>query len=420
MKPVLVLIVGAGSRGSTYAGYAQQHPEQMRVVGVAEPRAWHRNHLAQTYGIRAENIFSDWREAAKQERFADAVVIATQDAMHVEPAVAFAEKGYAMLLEKPLAPNLPDCERIVRAVKQNGLIFAVCHVMRYTAYTRLLKQILDSGTIGEIVSMQHLEPVGYWHQAHAFVRGNWRNSAESSSMLLQKSCHDLDWIRHIMGQSCSKVSSFGSLKHFRASEKPEGAADRCLDCSVEASCPYSAKRIYARYSKGYTGWPLNVLTPEPTPANIEAALRSGPYGRCVYACDNDVVDHQVVGFEFSGGQTASFTMTAFTQMRERQTRIFGTRGELSGDGRFVEVYDFLTEQTTTHDSQPSEASAMSAHGGGDYGLMQSFVAAVATGNQNLILSGPEESLESHRMVFAAEWSRQHNVVVSLEGFSAQP
>lgn len=411
MNPVSVLIVGAGSRGTTYAAYALQHPEQMQVVGVAEPRQWHRSHMAQTYGLAAEHTFSDWQEAAARERFADAVIVATQDAMHIEPAVAFAEKGYAILLEKPLAPNLPDCERIVAAVQRHGVMFAVCHVMRYTGYTRMLKHLLDSGAIGEIVSMQHLEPVGYWHQAHSFVRGNWRNAQESSPMLLQKSCHDLDWIRYIMGQSCTRVASFGSLKHFRASEKPEGAAARCLDCQVEASCPYSAKRIYARYGEGYTGWPLDVLTPNPTPQSIEEALRTGPYGRCVYACDNDVVDHQVVNFEFAGGQTASFTMTAFTQMRERETRIFGTRGELMGDGRHVRIYDFLTEQITTHDSQ--DKTSATGHSGGDYGLTQAFITAVATGNQNLILSGPEESLESHRMVFAAEWARQHNQVADL-------
>ena len=157
---------------------------------------------------------------------ADAVIICTQDAMHAEPAVAFAKKGYAILLEKPMAPNEADCRRIVEAVKANGILFAVCHVMRYTRYTQMLKQVVDSGAIGEVVSLQHLEPVGYWHQAHSFVRGNWRNEQESSFMLLAKSCHDLDWIRYIMGEPCLSVSSFGALKHFNTSEKPAEAGER--------------------------------------------------------------------------------------------------------------------------------------------------------------------------------------------------
>lgn len=421
-RPVTVLIVGAGSRGQIYAQFARQHPERMRVVGVAEPRAFQREHTAQSYGIPPENVFSDWREAASRERLADAVVVATQDAMHVGPVEAFAPKGYAILLEKPLAPGPADCRRIVAAIQKHGNLFAVCHVMRYTPYTRLLKRVLDSGAVGEVVSLEHLEPVGYWHQAHSFVRGNWRNAAQSSPMLLQKSCHDLDWIRHVMGRGCTRVSSFGSLKHFRAEERPEGAAERCLDCAVEASCPYSAKRIYLRHlESGHTGWPLDVLTPEPTPESVTQALRDGPYGRCVYACDNDVVDHQVVNMEFAGGQTASFTMTAFTRMRSRETRIFGTRGELFGDGRYVRVYDFLSEQTSSHDSEAAadgsggnDGSILSGHGGGDEALMASFVKAVSSGDQSLILSGAGESLEGHLMVFAAEQARLEGRVVALE------
>lgn len=419
MKPVTVLIVGAGSRGQTYAHYGAQHPEQMQVVGVAEPRDFQRTHMAQKYAIPPQYVFEDWHQAAAQERFADAVIVATQDALHVEPVEAFAPKGYAILLEKPLAPNLADCHRILQAVEQHQNLFAVCHVMRYTGYTRLLKKTVDSGAIGEIVSIEHLEPVGYWHQAHSFVRGNWRNEAMSSPMLLQKSCHDLDWIRYIVGQSCTKVSSFGSLKHFRAEEKPEGAAERCLDCAVEYSCAYSAKRIYQRlYAQdardGEIGWPLTVLTPEPSPQTLEEALRVGPYGRCVYACDNDVVDHQVVNMEFARGQTASFTMTAFTRMRPRETHIFGTKGEVYGDGRYVRVYDFLSEQTTTYDSHvSSDGSILSGHGGGDYGVMQSFIAAVRQQDQSLVLSGPKESLEGHLMVFAAERSRHEERVVRL-------
>jgi predicted dehydrogenase len=414
VKPITVLLVGAGSRGQIYARYARQHPEQMRLVGVAEPRGFQRDLMVQTYGIPTENVFADWREAAARERLADAVVIATQDALHVEPVLALAPKGYAILLEKPLAPNLPDCQRIVQAVQQHHNLFAVCHTMRYTGYTRTVKQLLDAGIIGQIVSLEHLEPVGYWHQAHSFVRGNWRNQRLSSPMLLQKSCHDLDWIRYLMGQSCSRISSFGSLKHFRWSEKPEGATERCLDCPVETSCPYSAKRIYLRYLKdGYTGWPLDVLTPQPSLQSITQALRQGPYGRCVYACDNDVVDHQVVNMEFAQGQTATFTMTAFTRMRPRETRIFGTRGELYGDGRHVRVYDFLSEQTTTYDSHSNAEGSDWGHDGGDYGVMKCFVEAVAKGDQGQILSGAEESLEGHRMVFAAEQARHGARVVEL-------
>lgn len=416
MKPIRLIVVGAGGRGSGYASYAQEHPDQVQIVGVAEPRDFYRNRIADTYDVPFDNISTDWRELAARPKFADGVIIATQDTMHVEPALAFADLGYNVLLEKPMAPNPEDCRRIVEAATRNNIIFAVCHVMRYTQYTQRLKAILDSGRIGEIVSIEHLEPVGYWHQAHSFVRGNWRNETESSPMLLAKSCHDIDWLRYLMGQSCVQVSSFGNLKHFRPEGAPEGAGDRCTDCSVEANCPYSALKMYlGQVRRGDTGWPVNVLTPDVTEENVLQALRTGPYGRCVYKCDNDVVDHQVVNMLFANGATASFTMTAFTRQRDRETHIFGTRGEIYGDGAQLQIFDFLTDQTETIDvNEEYDGSIMTGHGGGDYALMKSFVAALASDDPSKILSGPEETLETHLMVFAAEESRHEGKVATVK------
>lgn len=412
--PKTVLVIGAGGRGTGYASYALSYPEQLRIVGVAEPRDYYRNHLAEIHNIPKENIYLDWSELVSRERFADAVIIATPDALHEEPAIAFANQGYHMLLEKPMAPTAEACRRIIEVVKGNSILFAVCHVMRYTAYTQKVKEIVDSGRLGEIVSLQHLEPVGYWHQAHSFVRGNWRNEQESSFMLLAKSCHDLDWLRYIIGKHCLQTSSFGNLKHFRKENAPTGASERCLDCPVESTCPYSARKIYlGRLAHGYAGWPVSILTPEVTEESLLEALRTGPYGRCVYFCDNDVVDHQVVNLLFEGGASASFTMTAFNRTRDRDTRIFGTHGELTGNGQIIEVYDFLSDETETIDTQITSGDLLSGHGGGDFGLMSRFVAALQHNDQSLILSGADETLESHLMVFAAEQARMENRVVSI-------
>ena len=414
MKPVSLLIVGAGGRGSGFASYAARRPDAARVAGVAEPRQAYRRRLAEAHGIPPDRALADWRQAAERERFADAAVIATPDAVHAAPAVAFAEKGYHILLEKPMATNEADCRRIAAAAVGKGICFAVCHVMRYTEYTERLKLLVDSGRIGDVVSIQHLEPVGYWHQAHSFVRGNWRSEAESSFMLLAKSCHDLDWLRYVMGVRCLRVASFGSLQHFRREHQPAGAADRCLDCAVEPDCPYSARRIYlGRLAEGHAGWPVDVLAPEVTTEAVTQALRTGPYGRCVYACDNDVVDHQVVAMEFEGGRTATFTMTAFTEMAGRKTRIFGTRGCLRGDGRTIEHFDFLTSRRETIDTRARAAGIEGGHGGGDGRLMAAFLRAVATGDTTHILSGPAETLESHLMVFAAERARREGAVVCV-------
>jgi predicted dehydrogenase len=413
-SPVEIIIVGAGDRGSEYSKYALLHPDQAKIVGVAEPRPFYRQRMAEKHQIPAENVFDDWQTLATQDRLADAVIIATQDKLHEAPAIALAEKGYHMLLEKPMAPTPDACRRIVEAVEAAGIIFGVCHVMRFTNYTRKLKELITSGLIGDLISIQHLEPVGYWHFTHSFVRGNWRNESQSAPILLAKSCHDVDWLRHIMGTPCVQVSSFGSLRHFKKENQPQTAGDRCLDCDHEPQCPYSAKRIYpALIEQGLSDWLASVLTPDLSPEGITQALRDGPYGRCVYACDNDVVDHQVVNMDFEGGRTATFTMTAFTPWGDRKTKLFGSLGQLYGDGSRIEHYDFLTDQTYYYETPPVEQPLMEHHGGGDYNLISSFVSAVSENDPGLILSGPQESLETHQMVFAAEEARQNHRVVDV-------
>jgi predicted dehydrogenase len=407
-------IVGAGQRGAGYAEWVGRHRDRAEVVAVAEPRAGRRERLARAHG--AAHVFESWQDLAAAPKLADAVIVSTQDADHVEPAIALARKGYHLLVEKPLAPTPEDCTRLVDAVTEAGVLFAVCHVLRYRPYTRLVKQLVDDGRIGDVMSVQHLEPVGHWHYAHSYVRGNWRRADLASFMLLAKSGHDIDWLRHIVGKPIERVSSFGSLRHFTPDNAPAGSADRCLDCAVEPDCAYSAKRLYlGRVAAGRKGWPVSVLTDEVTEASVTAALRDGPYGRCVYRADNDVVDHQVVAMEFAGGVTATFTMTAFTPHSDRRTQIFGTRGFLDGDGTQVRLHDFVTEQTETVAIPNTGVDTEAGHAGGDAGLMDAFTTAVATGEASHILSGPAESLESHLAVFAAERARLSGTVERVRG-----
>lgn len=411
---VKFVIIGCGCRGQGFADFIARNPDRAELVSIAEPRENPRRKLTAEHRIPLRRAFEDWRDLVQQDRIADAAIIATQDHEHVEPAVALAAKGYHILLEKPMAPDEAGCRRIIEAIGANKVLFSVAHVLRYTPYTMKLKQILDSGSIGEIVSIHHLEPVGYWHQAHSFVRGNWRNERESSSMLLQKSCHDLDWIQYLMGSKCVAVSSFGNLKHFRKSEKPEGAGVRCLDCSCEPRCPYSAKKIYlGRVEQGQLEWPVNIVSEDVSYEGVRAALESGPYGRCVYECDNDVVDHQVVSMLFAGGGTASFTMTAFSEYQDRKTHIFGTKGEIYGDGSSILHFDFLTDRKTEANIEASDFTLIGGHAGGDDGLTACFISAVEKNDQAQILSGPAESLESHLMVFRAEEARKKNSVEVL-------
>jgi predicted dehydrogenase len=412
--PVTLAVVGAGNRGTTHGDWALANPDRARVVAVSEVREPRRARFAARHRLPPEAAVADWRELATRGRIADAALVCTQDAMHAEPAIALAEAGYHVLLEKPMATTEAGCRRIVEAVERAGVILSVCHVLRYTPYTALVKRVVDAGRLGEIVSAQHLEPVGFLHQAHSYVRGPWRREEAASFMLLAKSCHDLDWLHYVVGRPIRRVSSFGGLAHFTPEHRPPGAADRCLDCGVEPACPYSAVRFYSRCLERGPGWPLDAVVDDYTEADLLAALRHGPYGRCVYGTDNDVVDHQVVAMEFDGGATGTFTMTGFNAGGHRRTRLFGTHGELEGDGETVRVVDFLTQQTETLSaSPPGDATAGGGHGGGDWGLMDAFVRAVATGDRSLIRSGPRESLSAHLAVFAAERARHTGVVATV-------
>lgn len=400
-RPVTAAIVGAGSRGRLYASYARQHPEELEIVGVAEPIAHRNASMAEAHAIPAERRFGTWERAFDGPRFCDAIVVTTPDHLHYGPAMAALAKGYDLLLEKAIAQTWAQCRDILSRARERDAIVGVCHVLRYAPYFRMVKHVVDSGRLGQVVSVQHLEPVEHVHMSHSFVRGNWRNASESNPMLLSKSCHDLDILRWILDRRCTRVQSFGSLRLFRRDMNPEGATERCADgCAVEADCPFSAVRIYVRG----TGWLHHKDTPGQDEASIREWLSRTSYGRCVYQLDNDVVDHQVVNMEFDGGVTAAFSMEGLTSYAGRRTRIMGTKGDLVGDEARMDVHDFSRREryewvTAEH------AGELSGHGGGDFGLVRDWVQAVSHRDESLLTSNLAASMESHLIGFTAEQSR---------------
>lgn len=435
-RPVRVAVLGAGIRGLSHSRSIRRWGGQ--VTAVAEPDDGRRQRLAAEHGIPPEACFTDWRELARDgaER-ADAVLITTQDSDHAEPCVRFAGLGRHILCEKPMAPAEQDATRMVDAVERAGVIFAVLHPLRYMPYTDTIRRLLREDRIGRIVSVQHLEPVGAWHFAHSYVRGNWRREDLSSSLLMAKCCHDLDWLSYIIGAKPVRVSSFGRLTHFTPEHRPAGAADRCLDCAVEPGCPYSAVRLYRSCLGNHAleHWPLGAVTDIPTEEALTRALSDGPYGRCVYTCDNDVVDHQVVALDYDNGVTATHTVTAFTDPAHRQTRIFGTHGSIECDGRHVVLRDFRAHPAVNPATidvmaragaggprNPPEAPGDGTldhrvvdHGDGDDAAVAAFLTAIATGDAGHVRSGPRDSLDSHRAVWAAEHARRTGTVAILPG-----
>ncbi|MFA7483169.1 MAG: Gfo/Idh/MocA family oxidoreductase [Vulcanimicrobiota bacterium] len=401
-EPISVLICGAGSRGRTvYGKYISDHPRQARVVAVAEPLESRRHALAQEHGISPELTFGHWQEIAPEQSVAQVAIIATDDRDHLEPALHFLRLGYHVLLEKPMAPSLEDCEKIVEAANQASGLSAVAHVLRYTSYFRKLKSMIEVGLIGKVVTVRHLEPVNYWHFAHSFVRGNWRKTSDNSPFLLAKCCHDMDVLQYLIGEKPVAVQSFGNLSYFKKESAPPRATSRCLDCPLQDECAYSAVKFYGGLlGREHHGWPLDVVVQDFSQQALELALRAGPYGRCVYHCDNDVCDHQVVNFEFESGATASLVATAFTERPARQTEVMGSWGALSGDGSSIVHQDFRNGRTNTLEIQSD-----GHHLGGDEVMLSEFFQAVRQGDGSLLSTSPENSILSHRMALLAEKSR---------------
>ena len=408
MKPITAVVIGAGSRGSIYAGYAKDHPEELNIIAIAEPRRDRLDALAEEVGVPAEHRFDCWETLLSQPKMADCAFICTLDDDHTAPAIKAMERGYHILLEKPMSNREMECRQIAETARKTNRTLAVCHVLRYTPFYMTLKSVIDQGEVGQVTTINQIENVGYWHQAHSFVRGNWRNTKETSPMLLQKSCHDIDIILWLMGSTCTRVQSFGSLRHFTAENAPSGAAKRCLDCPHAETCPYSAPKLYLDMDR--TGWPIDVITTDLSLEGRRKALEEGPYGRCVYYCDNDVVDRQVVNLEFENGGVATFTMTGLSADFSRQLKIFGTEGQIQADMGTKEIvlHRFGEDPISIPLDIGTEASG---HGGGDYGIMADFLRILREGGESR--SSAEASLQSHLICFAAERSRKEHTVVEL-------
>lgn len=415
-EPIEAVVIGAGLRGrDTYGAFALANPASMRVVAVAEPDGQRREVFARAHGLPAERSFEDWRALLDGPRLARVAVIATPDHLHVEPALAALADGYDVLLEKPIAPDVADCLRVVDAADNARRLLQIGHCLRYAPFYARVQQIMASRVLGDLITLSMAENVGYWHMTHSFVRGKWGNTAGAAPMILAKCCHDLDLMSWFVGRPCLRVSSAGSLRHFRPEEAPQGSTDRCTDgCPVEPTCIHSALRFYLRE---HDIWPWSDVSLDTDLASRRAALETGPYGRCVWRSGNDVVDHQVLALEFEGGVTATFVMQGFAAEPSRTIRASGTLGELRGcfEKGEIEVHRHgeLSPQRIEVPFTPF------GHGGGDEGLLRHFVDVVRRNARDEVLASGRVTLESHLIGFAAERSRLEGRTVDMADFRSE-
>lgn len=430
MRKLKLAGIGCGGRTRTYFSLAAERMSQyFEVVAAADPRIeraeWLRRYADDKEAFR---VFDSDTALLAEDKLADIVVIGTQDSYHVKPCIEAMRKGYDVLLEKPISPNPAEVIALEREAVKLGRRVMVCHVLRYSPFYRKVKEIIASGALGEICSLNATEGVGPFHFAHSYVRGHWRNKAQSSPIIIAKSCHDMDIISWIMDDECVSTSSYGSLTHFNEAHAPEGAPARCTDgCPYGTQCHYNA--LHYLYSE--RSWVQYVFDTEgakvaegskATDDEMREWLKTSNWGRCVYHCDNDVPDHQTAQFLFKNGQTATFTVTAFDGGRNLE--IYGTKGCLKGGHALkyqagtnadIVVMDHKTGNKEMHTVNMA-AGGYDGHGGGDHGLVSHLYDEMTKGNPAEVESSITQAVQSHIMGFAAEESRVTGRTVDLAEF----
>jgi predicted dehydrogenase len=417
LRTIEAVLVGAGHRGrDVYGAWALAHPERLRITALAEPRESRRLEFARRHGLSPERLFADWRELLARPQAADAAIIASGDHEHAEPAQRALEAGYQVLLEKPMAPTLAECVAVVETAEREKAVLQVAHVLRYTSFYARIADIVRSGRLGRLLTIDMREHIAHWHMTHSFVRGKFRSEAVAAPILLAKSCHDLDLLCWLVGTPPERVFSSGSLAHFRLEDAPPGAPARCTDgCPVQESCVHDAVRFYVGPDDALArGWPWVDVSDDPSREARRRALEAGPYGRCVYHCDNDVLDHQALLVDFQGGVLASFALHGHATHETRTLRISGSEGELRArlHGGRIEV--------TRHGSLDVERIEVPAgelgHFGGDQGLLDHFTDVVARGALDEARTSGRISLASHVLGFTAEQSRREGRPLPVPGY----
>ena len=413
-KIITFSILGVGARGAeAYGRYIFDSKDRFQIVSICDMNAYRLEKYGKAFEIPESERFLSEDEFFTKRR-SDVLLIATMDRDHVRQAMRALDLGYDLVLEKPISDNVEELRMLAAKANEKGCMVMVCHVLRYNVMISKLKSLLDGGAIGRLITMDQTENVCYWHQAHSFVRGNWRNRELTTPMIMQKCCHDLDLIQYFIGSRCKSVASMGALSYFKAENAPKGATARCLDCPHVDTCVYSAKQIYLDGWKAggcVDTFPYTMIT-DVLPLSQEVlvdALRNSPYGRCAFACDNNVVDHQTTIMQFENGVTATLKMEAFTARGGRDFRFFGTEGELE----LCEIEDRIVLRRFAQAPQEWKISELvdelggqgkGGHGGSDYRMFDYLYRIYFTDKLNAS-SSVDCSVESHYIALAAEESR---------------
>lgn len=423
-QPLTTIIVGAGHRGVGYATYSKAHPDELTVIGVADPDPVRRQRAQELFGFPEANCFETAAELAQRGKIADTVINGTMDADHVPTTLPLLEAGYDVLLEKPICPTKDELLALLQTARRTGRVVCIGHVLRHAPFYAEIRERVAAGEIGDLMTVNTTERVSYHHMASCFVRGKWNQKATSNPMLMSKCCHDLDLIAWMKsGIRPTSVASFGGLMHFRPEYAPAGAGERCLvDCQIEPECRYSAGKHYLEQNLWgtYIWHCLEYLSTPTEEDKIKSLQTDNPHGRCVWRCDNDVVDHQSVITQFADGCVAAHTLTTGTAKPCRTMHLVGTSGEIEGemeDGKLVLRYPDVRAGHEYVEIPIDMNVSMDMHGGGDLRLVGDFLAVVRGEQPTLSTTQLEDSIYGHLIGFAADEAMEGHRVVDIEDLS---
>ncbi|MBK8883070.1 MAG: Gfo/Idh/MocA family oxidoreductase [Bacteroidales bacterium] len=406
-NPIRVAVIGAGVRGTSLARKLTSSSLSAVIKAVAEPDEEKRNSFVQEFGLPADAAFSDWAHLTEKFDQCDAAIIATLDNQHAGPAVACLNRGWHILLEKPLADKFSDCKLIVKTHEERKKVVAVCHTLRFMEGFRKVKQTLELGTIGKLIHVEHMEAIGNLRFAHNYVRGRWSAEKENTFLLLHKCSHDIDYINWLFSEPCLRVSSFGSLKYFTSANAPYESTSRCTDgCPLNDTCHYSAYKLYV--DTNLEEWPARDICRIHTRDEHLNAVKNGPYGVCVWHAGNDVVDHQVVMMEFDGGATATCTLSGYSATNGRRIRLQGTQGELLFDEAAGTI---STKKFTGNEEEIVRITAPLSYHPEDQEIVDEWLSSIIHSTSVTVDAG--EALRTHAVVFAAEISRNEKRTVEM-------
>ncbi len=407
-----VSVIGLGNRGTEYMGFLKSfHSSKVKMHAICDIRQQALDDFAPQYGIPKERQFLSPKEFFSHGVISDALIIATQDASHYEITKQAILTGYKLiLLEKPISGVKDEYIELRDLARENNVLIIVCHVLRYSNYYRKIKEIISSGQIGDIVTINHTENVGYFHFAHSYVRGNWRDEFTSTPSIMAKCCHDIDLIAWFINSPCTTVNSVGSLSFFRKENVPEGATHTCMGgCKAKKYCPYDAESLYITdpfYKAKFIKYMGRTLTGKAKNSknDIKNAIKNGDYGRCVFMCDNNVCDNQLVTMTFANGASAVLNMNGFSDKMFRECHIVGTKGELIGYGTKLKMNIFGGKSKTVHTFSPN----VGGHIEGDIRLISGFVKILCGETTDLTdITTIDATVISHDIALAAEKSRKN-------------